>query len=514
MAFSEPEKGVSVRLSDWLIDSAQEIRQGELTFEMPSGEGYVSDLQAQARPAPVPLRFLQLVPIRQGTFASESGTAESLPGGGLRWSQTGSGFAGAYSQFTPCDAQGLELCLWVRGQGEVELGMADPDWLSRQDSLRIERRKLTSDWRLWRVIVPGPPFRSEAFTSFSVLGLGQGEIHWAGACLSQPGQAVGPPPAERTDASARLGGASWVWDTQQRLEQDPAPWIQFLQEHQVKVVFLQQPETLGPPLEVLISRLHEAGFSVLALNGDRHDILPEARPAVLKRLASLQEFQERVAPAGRFDGLHFDVEPYLLPGFAARRVTRLREYLSLVEELVQRGHAMGLKVGFDLPFWFDGQTVEVAGVDQSVTRHVLQRADEMAIMSYRTEADLVWQCAARSLTWAGELGKPVWLSLETVPLPDEKSFRFEGKPHSGSPQTGEVVYSEGQFWLGPSTRSGLCWSVKPGPVSSGDRISFARLPWSQFVKTLESLRTRAPVAIHDLTHWMSYSQSARPSNRH
>lgn len=491
------EGGVPVRLQDWGIGDAAQIRRGELVFEQPGG-GYVADLKSTPETAPPDRDPCQALTVLAARSYGPDGSLPVWQGNRLDWNQRSEAHLGAtLSIGPPGPAAGGELALWIRGRGTVELGLADPTWEARQDAIGVGKRELSDDWVLWRVAIPG-----QLQPSLVRFGLqGEGWLEWSSLCRVEPFRAATPPPPARQPLALKAGSACWIWDSEARLEADPS-WIDFLQQRQVQVLFLQQPAVLDQRLQALVARLHAAGLQVQALNGDRHDVLPEARPAVSERLQQLARYQKEAPPQSRFDGLHYDVEPYLLPGFPARRGALLGQYLHLVESLCEQGRALGLPVVFDLPFWFEQIELEQAGRKASVVEHVLQRADGVALMSYRTRSQEVLEITARSRAAAARLGKACWISLETVPLPDERSYRFEGAPRRGTPGSQEVVFHEDQFWLGPNQRSGWCWKLQAPTTQSADRISFARLPLGDFQKVRQQLLQQAPLAVHDLTSWL------------
>ncbi len=491
------EGGVPVRLQDWGIADAAQILRGELVFEQPGG-GYVADLTSNQGPAVADSDPCQILTVLEARSYGPDGGLPVWQGNRLSWNQQTTAHLGATLKLGPLGpGAGGELALWIRGRGTVELALADPAWEARQDAIGVGKMELSEDWALWRVAIPGQ--LQPSLVRFALQG--EGWLEWASLCRVQAFRAACPPPQLRKPQGLKAASGCWIWDSEARLESDPS-WIDFLQQRQVQVLFLQQPPRLDQRLQTLIARLHAAGMQVQALNGDRHDVLPEARPAVSERLQQLARYQQEAPPECRFDGLHYDVEPYLLAGFPVRRGQVLGQYLHLVESLCEQGRTLGLPVVFDLPFWFDQIPLELGGRQASVVEHVLERADGVALMSYRTRAEEVLEITAGSRAAAARLGKPCWISLETVPLPDERSYRFEGPPRRGTPGPQEVVFHEGQFWLGPNQRSGWCWKLQAPTTRSADRISFARLPLGDFQKVRESLLQQAPLAVHDLTSWL------------
>lgn len=311
--------------------------------------------------------------------------------------------------------------------------------------------------------------------------------------------------AQRVDARPGLpsGDAVWVWDTEARLAQPSRDWIDFLEARGVRYVFLQAPRRPSAGFAELVASLRAKGVSVHALFGDRHDIFPEGRAALLEHVGLF---------AGAVDGLHFDIEPYLLPGFGGpRRDEILQLYLDTVRELTEWGHRAGKPVGFDIPSWFD-QPPPFAGPEQALLlfqgarkapyQHVLDMADNVALMGYRTRAERVLQISVAERDYASRLGKRLWLGVETTALPDETTWTFAGVPRHGQAEAGEVgLTADGVFRLGPLGDSGLVWKVVGSEVTPARALSFAGLPRER-LETMRRELSPYPLAFHDLNGWM------------
>jgi hypothetical protein len=69
-----------------------------------------------------------------------------------------------------------------------------------------------------------------------------------------------------------------------------------------------------------------------------------------------------------------------------------------------------------MPFWLTSQTLR----GRPIAFAVLDRVDEAAVMSYRTDMDELRAIAEDTLRYGDIAGVPVWLAVETVPLPLEQ----------------------------------------------------------------------------------------------
>ncbi|MBI2480785.1 MAG: hypothetical protein HYV60_19805, partial [Planctomycetia bacterium] len=145
----------------------------------------------------------------------------------------------------------------------------------------------------------------------------------------------------------------------------------------------------------------------------------------------------REGPAtSRFDGVHFDNEPYLLVGWhnPSQRDEILRDFLTLNAECQRRIHEQSdMQFGIDIPFWWQerdeatGQIVaevEFAGKHQAASFHCLDMLDNVGVMNYRDVADGADGMIAHGrelLEYADRHGRAiVYMGVET--------FRYQPTP--------------------------------------------------------------------------------------
>ena len=251
-------------------------------------------------------------------------------------------------------------------------------------------------------------------------------------------------------------------------------FLSFLETEGFDQVYLQLPNRTGVParlgnagedgsagdaglrsLHSLIAAIRGLGPEVHALDGHATFVLPDKQDQVLRTIRDLAVFNAAVPQGQRFTGVHYDIEPYLLPGFGgSRRDELLRRYLELLARMAVEVRKSDLRLGVDLPFWYDAPDelsqepllVTFAGQRKMMSEHVLDLVDEVTLMDYRTSAygpDGILFHAAGELEYAARVGKKIFIGLETGPLPDEVSLTFAGEARTGMPsasQRGEVIF--------------------------------------------------------------------------
>lgn len=227
-----------------------------------------------------------------------------------------------------------------------------------------------------------------------------------------------PLPASETERPTRAGDsgrAMWVWDADPLLTdaRARAELIAFSRLQRVGTLWVQvgvtagstrggiEPASLRNPAawRVFIADAHRAGLRVEALDGAPEYALAELHHVPLGVVDAIIAFNDASAPEERFDGVHFDNEPYLLPGWSdpEERTRILEEYLALNAEAQRRIRERSSMVfGVDLPFWWHyvndatGRAhaeVEFRGVRKAATFHCIDLLDNVGIMNYRNVAE-------------------------------------------------------------------------------------------------------------------------------
>lgn len=217
---------------------------------------------------------------------------------------------------------------------------------------------------------------------------------------------------ETDTARSSPGIGFWVWDYRAAIT-DPLAMIRACQTAGCSRVLIQIPamsedETLWASYATVFPFAKARHIDVFALDG-----YPEAiqEPAVLaakvKRLLTLVH-------GDAIAGVQVDIEPYLVPGFFAD-ASGPRRYLETIDHL-KEAIAGRTRLSVVMPFWFTSPTIQ----GRPIAYSVMDRVDEVAIMSYRTEIDEIQALADDTLRYGTLAQVPVWLAVETTPLPVER----------------------------------------------------------------------------------------------
>ncbi|MBS0169634.1 MAG: hypothetical protein JSR62_04715 [Nitrospira sp.] len=297
------------------------------------------------------------------------------------------------------------------------------------------------------------------------------------------------------------GTGFWVWNYR-RAVQDPAGMLDTCRAQGCSRLLIQMPaqsdeEEIWQGYVRLMEKVRAAGIEPWALDG-----YPEAIQEP-RRLADKIWRLLHLAPPGLLSGVQLDIEPYLLPGFLEDEA-QLRRYLGTIETVNDaiQGRA---RLSMVVPFWLAAPTVG----GRPLAFAVMDLADEVAVMSYRTDLDEVQDIADDILRYGDVIEKPVWLAVETTVLPVEQHVVL--RRASGAGQADALLdrthrllrwrpihETDGAGHHGEWFRVHRRFTVKP------DRLSFAgraRAQVSSAIKDIQASTSHASFAgvmIHDL----------------
>jgi hypothetical protein len=350
------------------------------------------------------------------------------------------------------------LVLTVRTRGPVSAHLRDAS--DRTTEISID--DTANEWRRVEIPVSGDGIHEHHLARLKLSG-GSFEIDRVDLCRGAA------QPAETAANTTHAGRSLWVWHTSDLLRDGPpaiAELVDLAHATRIERIHLQLPSGLDEPdtraaVAATIGALETAGLEVFALDGAPEYGSADGRRTLQRALDRVLAHNAAVEPAGRFAGVHLDVEPYLSAEWSDDRDAAIQAYLVMLEEASEQLDELPLDAA--VPFWFDGIQLHEqtdAGVEStSLLRAVLERADEITVMDYRTRSDGsngILALAAAELTAAAEAGKQVWVGLETTWLPDETLIRFRGVALEGLPAPGErdwwVVEANGELLAVPDAR--------------------------------------------------------------
>lgn len=212
----------------------------------------------------------------------------------------------------------------------------------------------------------------------------------------------------------------WVWGYRAAAA-DPDTVIAACQRQACSRILIQMPalsdgDALWMDYARVFSLAQQAGIEALALDG-YPEAIQDPRPLAQK----IRKLLPLVKPRA-LAGIQLDIEPYLLPGFFGddSGPHRYLEAIDILREVIGGRTPLSIVI----PFWLAAKTVG----GRPLGFAVMDRADEVAVMSYRTNLDELVEIADDTLRYGDLVGTSVWLALETTVLPVERRVILSRDP--------------------------------------------------------------------------------------
>lgn len=445
------------------------------------------------------------------------------------------------------------LSFWVRGAEGGEdflIKLADERWIDKQDSITFAQAShllpcgITTEWQ--EVVVPlrGSKhfdLRNLGGLTFEFVRPGKQVVFIDDIALkSKLDDVAAPTPSvarAALPAPDSMPRKLWVWSTERLLQNDASReemfglcqaqridelWIQLLYEVErsedvpakTKCVLRYQRET-----QRFLREAHQRGIRVHALDGYPDFALQENHHIPLGVVDAVIEFNHSNPPTSRFDGIHFDNEPYLLIGWhnPRQREEILHEFLLLNAECQRRIRERSqMQYGIDIPFWWQERDeatgkvvgeVEFRGKRQAASYHCLELLDNVGVMNYRDVADGADGMIAHGrnlLDFADEHGRAVvYMGVETFRYQPTKVWFATGVPAA---RFDAILESAGEHIARISRLNGL----RMRTLDDGQRVSLGiELP-EAMTSDVEQLaqKTMVEIAKHFGTSLASADASA------
>jgi hypothetical protein len=304
---------------------------------------------------------------------------------------------------------------------------------------------------------------------------------------------------------AMPGLGFWVWQYRHALAHSEAV-LEACQRHGCQRLLLQMPAAtdtvaLWRDYAQFLHRAQARGIEAFALDGEPDAIdAPLALVHKVQRLLSLMAGQPLA-------GVQLDVEPYLRQDFFLD-LTGFERYLALIEQ-VRAVTAEKTRLSIVMPFWFTSQRVR----GRPVAFAVMDLADEVAVMSYRTDLDELQTIARDTLRYGDIAGIPVWLALETRALPVERHVVLKREAQRDLADAYLDTTGQRLILSSPPATAGLAWfRVHHRVTVRPERLTFAHQTQQQVRAAIATLlhtvqhRSLAGILVHDLDGFMALTE--------
>lgn len=227
------------------------------------------------------------------------------------------------------------------------------------------------------------------------------------------------PAADAGACSAARTRDLWLWgDTVQKSPSERAAFFAFADAHAVRTVYAESEALLdadpaSPALAAFIAEAKTHCIDVELLFGRPSWALAaeHARPVALTQAAVT--FTNGLVGA-RPVGVHFDVEPYLVPAWTTDQALVAGQYVDLLAELRAALGASTLRLVVDIAFWFETVSLARNATTRPLDEWVIDAVDVTTLMDYRDTAPAILAGASQEMPYAGTHGKRVVIGVETM----------------------------------------------------------------------------------------------------
>lgn len=233
-------------------------------------------------------------------------------------------------------------------------------------------------------------------------------------------------------SSDKAQRATWIWNSE-IIENDLSGVLQFAAEQKLTSIYVRYDRnTAREAYRTFIRSAAELGIKVEALAGASDWIYEENHGYIRRFIAAVTEYNRSVNDEERFQGYHFDIEPYTLDIWKTKQSWVLERWMDTIRliETEVRGIGDGMTMAFDIPFWMNN--FAVSGTDYSFSAWLLEKADGVVIMAYRNSAlgsNGIIAIARPIILEASTLKKQVIVAVDTLPSKEGDHTTF----HAGMP---------------------------------------------------------------------------------
>ena len=347
------------------------------------------------------------------------------------------GWCGWYTLLNGIDISPYNaLTFWVRGEqgGErFDIGLAD----DRMQALEIDAvyvgtikaflpQGVSTQWQ--QVKVPLASLRSELnLTRMGSLVLWF-RYEGGGAVLIDDIQFVNDPEVTQLQEHNRprapegvIGPrAMWLWKldpvTSQQVRDD---LFTFCRDTAITHIYLflgEAPIMQSSPayldqLAEFLTQARQHGITIDALTGNPLWALRENHQVLLEWIGSFLAYNAKRPEHARIDGVHLDVEPYLLQQWEQEKASLKQQYIELMQKcrtLIDGARQPLFELGIAIPIFYDREG--------DFERQVLQYVSYCGLMDYYDAAVDIIEKAMPHITLASQMQRRMVIGVETQDL--------------------------------------------------------------------------------------------------
>ncbi|MNS05673.1 hypothetical protein D3C72_370790 [compost metagenome] len=210
--------------------------------------------------------------------------------------------------------------------------------------------------------------------------------------------------------------ATYIWEAGDAVNR-PDELLAFAKSKNINVLYLHiNTDYKFTAYRPFMKRAWNAGIEVHALGGNGSLAFTENRPQITKLINYVKDYNRQAEPEERFFGIHYDIEPWVLPQWYSATDRVISEWTGNMNYFIgEVKKDSKLQTSVDLAAWVDRYLVKNDG-GISISKWFIQKMDHVTIMDFRNYASGtggIADMAKEELAFGNELGKPIILAVET-----------------------------------------------------------------------------------------------------
>lgn len=223
--------------------------------------------------------------------------------------------------------------------------------------------------------------------------------------------------------------ATWVWD-EEDIEKKPEEIVSFANEQGVNLIYVHVSlkRFSVQDYRTFIQEASQKGIKVFALGGDPYWALTSNQKDVSNFVSKVKTYNNMVEPNEQFQGIHVDIEPYLLPSWEKDKNSVMEQWMMNSTHLINEAKRnTDLTVSGDFPFWI--HKLNVPGSSMSMSQWMLKNYDSITLMAYRNYAEGsngISQIATPIVKEAENQEKSVVIGVNIIDTDEGKHTTFYG----------------------------------------------------------------------------------------
>ncbi len=219
------------------------------------------------------------------------------------------------------------------------------------------------------------------------------------------------PPASRHQPQK----GTWIWDAAV-IKTDQNSIFQFAKDNKLTTIYLHIDTDINRAVyQQFVRAANERQLKVEALGGNPNWALNSNQARIKEFITWVANYNAAVDPKERFQGLHFDIEPYLLSDWKLNKLKVIENWIDSMRFIEKETKATKIPVTLDVPFWVS--TIKIPNTNYNLSAWLLEKFDCLVIMDYRNFAignDGIVENAKTMLREASTLKKQIVIAVDTA----------------------------------------------------------------------------------------------------